>query len=135
MAAQLQEKFVVDHGDSRLESRVARIEADVANVRERISIVEVDLRDLRKSVDGLRDSTTAEFRSVRAEMASEFKAVRAEMAGEFKAIRTEMASEFGSVRSEMSTLKIMIILIAIEVLATGWPRLYQDISGILWHLK
>ncbi len=79
---------MVDHSDSRLESRVARIESDVANVRERISTVEVDLRDLRESV-----------------------------------------------RSEISTLKIMIILVAVEVLATGWPRLYQDISGIPWHLK
>ena len=79
---------MVDHSDNRLESRVARMESDVANVRERISTVEVDLRDLREPV-----------------------------------------------RSEISTLKIMIILIAVEVLATGWPRLYQDISGILRHLK
>ena len=102
-----------------LDTRVARLESDVAHIHSVVSDIKIDLRQLRTEFSALRDTTETGFKTasvelhqeikgVRAEIASanartaeEFKAVRGEMQQEFKAVRGEMQQEFKAVRAEM----------------------------------
>ena len=102
-----------------LDTRVARLESDVAHIHSVVSDIKIDLRQLRTEFSALRDTTETGFKTasvelhqeikgVRAEIASanartaeEFKAVRGEMQQEFKAVRGEMQQEFKAVRGEM----------------------------------
>ena len=102
-----------------LDTRVARLESDVAHIHSVVSDIKIDLRQLRTEFSALRDTTETGFKTasvelhqevkgVRAEIASanartaeEFKAVRGEMQQEFKAVRAEMQQEFKAVRAEM----------------------------------
>ncbi len=98
---------VLDMTDT-LDTRVARLESDVAHIHSVVSDIKIDLRQLRTEFSALRDTTETGFKTASAEMQQEFKAVRAEIATsnartaeEFKAVRAEMQQEFKSVRSEM----------------------------------
>ena len=92
----------MEEGVAQLEPRIAKIESDVGYISSRVANIEVDLRDMRKSMDQRFDATAGEFKQIRAEMNTEFKSVRTEMVAEFKSVRTEMAAEFKSVRTEMA---------------------------------
>lgn len=96
------EVVVVEEDMARLEPRVAKLEADVAYIGSRVSNIEIDLREMRKSTEDGFDATKAEFKEIRAEMSAEFKGLRAEMSAEFKAVRAEMCAEFKAVRGEIS---------------------------------
>jgi hypothetical protein len=48
------EEFSMDEDVTGLEPRVARIEGEVVQINSRLADVEVDLRDLRKSMDQKR---------------------------------------------------------------------------------
>ena len=98
---------VLDMTDT-LDTRVARLESDVAHIHSVVSDIKLDLRQLRTEFSALRDTTETGFKTASAEMQQEFKAVRAEIATsnartaeEFKAVRAEMQQEFKSVRAEM----------------------------------
>ena len=106
------------------DTRLARLESDVAHIQNDVRDIKIDLRQMRdeftthhaetradlksleaKLDDGqisIRTEMKDEFKAVRTEMKDEFKAVRAEMYGEFKAVRTEMQSGFSAVRADMT---------------------------------
>jgi len=90
-------------GDSvaQLESRVAKVEAGVEYIVSRVSSIEIDLRDMRKSMDQRFEGIGAEFKAVRAEMRDEFKTFRAEIREEFRAARAETSDEFKTFRAEI----------------------------------
>ncbi len=98
-----------------LDTRVARLESDVAHIHTVVSDIKIDLRQLRTEFSVLRNTTETGFKAASAELHQELKAVRAEIAGsnarsaeEFKAVRAEIANsnartaeEFKAVRAEM----------------------------------
>jgi hypothetical protein len=88
-----------------LDLRVAKIESDVAHISSSVANTEIDLRDMRKSMDQRFEATHCEFKAVRAEMSAEFKAVRAEMSAGFGALRAEMSAGFEALRAEMSAMR------------------------------
>jgi len=108
------EVVVMEEDVARLEPRVARLEADVANIGSRVSNIEIDLRDMRKSMEHGFDATKAEFKGIRAEMGAEFKAVRAEMSVEFKSVRAEIGAELKAFRGEVGS---------------GFEKLREEISA------
>ena len=141
-------------GVAQLEPRVAKIEADVAYISSRVANVEIDLRDLRKSMDARFDATSAELRTIRADMSSEFKSIRADMSSEFKALREDMTGEFRTIRTEMKedskdnrtrldrlgervwSLQIMVVILGIAVvLVTKGSQSLQAIWQWLSHVK
>ncbi|HEX8755944.1 MAG TPA: hypothetical protein VF745_06375 [Steroidobacteraceae bacterium] len=92
----------MEEGVAQLEPRIAKIESDVGYISSRVANIEIDLRDMRKSMDQRFDATFGEFKQIRAEINTEFKSVRAEMAAESKSVRADMAAEFKSVRADMA---------------------------------
>jgi uncharacterized protein YPO0396 len=142
-------KEVIAMGDSvvQLEPRVAKIEAAVAYISSRVANMEIDLRDMRKSMDQKFDTTNGELRGIRAEMSTEFKAMRGEMSTEFKAMRGEMSAEFKAMRGEaneestdvrdrLSSLRLLIVVLAIAmILATKGSESYHTIVQWLSHFK
>ena len=74
-----------------LDTRVARLESDVAHIHSVVSDIKIDLRQLRTEFSALRDTTEAGFKTASAEMQQEFKAVRGEMQLGFAAGRTDLA--------------------------------------------
>jgi DNA anti-recombination protein RmuC len=99
-----------------LDTRVARLESDVAHIHTVVSDIKIDLRQLRTEFSVLRNTTETGFKAASAELHQELKAVRAEIAGsnarsaeEFKAVRAEIANsnarsaeEFKAVRAEIA---------------------------------
>lgn len=57
----LREEFPVEDAVMQLEPRVARIEGEVIQLNSRLAGVEVDLRDLRKSMDQKLDRPDVRF--------------------------------------------------------------------------
>ena len=91
-----------------LDTRVARLESDVAHIHSVVSDIKIDLRQLRTEFSALRDTTETGFKTASVELHQEVKGVRAEIASanartaeEFKAVRGEMQQEFKAVRAEM----------------------------------
>jgi hypothetical protein len=146
-----------DHmGDSvaQLEPRVAKVEAGVEYIVSRVSNIEIDLRDMRKSMDQRFQGVGAEFNAVRAEMREEFETVRAEMRGEFKTFRAEMREEFTAARAETSAgfralradfkqesdrvtrLQLITVIMGIEVLlVTKGSQMFQALWAWLSHFR
>ena len=103
------EVFEMEESAAQLGPRVAKVEAEVTYISSRVTNIEIDLRDMRKSMDQKFDATSGEFKTLRAEMKvesnalrDEMRAFRTEMSADFKAFRSEMSAEFKAFRSEMS---------------------------------
>jgi hypothetical protein len=101
MSAAVAEDYM-EEGAGALDLRVTKIESDLAHVSSSVANIEIDLRDMRKSMDQRFEAANGEFKAVRAEMSVEFRAVRTKMSTEFKAVRAEMSAGFESVRAEMA---------------------------------
>ena len=101
------EVFEMEESAAQLGPRVAKVEAEVTYISSRVTNIEIDLRDMRKSMDQKFDATSGEFKTLRAEMKvesnalrDEMRAFRTEMSADFKAFRSEMSAEFKAVRAE-----------------------------------
>ena len=127
------------------DTRLARLESDVAHIQNDVRDIKIDLRQMRDEFTTHHAETRADLKSleaklddgqisIRTEMKDEFKAVRAEMYGEFKAVRTEMQSGFSAVRADMTaqgretirrewaiaTLMITVLLAVMGVMLRGF---------------
>ena len=110
MSAAIAEAYMGD-GVAQLESRVAKVEAGVEYIGSRVSNIEIDLRDMRKSMDQRFDGVSAEFKAIRAEMREEFRALRA---------------EFKQESDRVTRLQLITVIMGIEVLlVTRGSQMFQ----------
>jgi outer membrane murein-binding lipoprotein Lpp len=148
-----------DMGESAggLDLRVAKIESDVTHVRSSVANIEIDLRDMRKSIDHRFEATNGEFKAVRAEMSTGFQAVHAGIEGiraEMRAMRGDFSAGLQNARAEataesteirgrldrlwdrVSGLQIMVISLATGViLVTQGSQAYRAALEWLSHLR
>lgn len=62
------------------DTRLARLESDVAHIRSDMADIKIDLREMRKEFGGLRDETRKEFGGLRDEMRKGFADLHRELA-------------------------------------------------------
>lgn len=106
----LMEEFPVEDAVMRLEPRVARIEADVGQLNSRHAVVEIDLRDLRKSMDQKLDEADARFDRSEARLDAAFAKLEARI--------DRLDAKFESKLEALSTRRFTLWLVLISSTAT-----------------
>jgi hypothetical protein len=68
------------------ETRLTRLESDVAHISSDVADIKIDVREIRKDLGGLRDEMHRDLGGLRDEMREEFSALHRELAANSKAI-------------------------------------------------
>ena len=108
------EDFEMADEDAWLESRVAKVESDVAHIASTVAVVQIDLRELRREVsdgfktleaklDGKEARLDDKIEALRKGTDDGFKILEARLDGKIEALRKETGEGFKEARKNLRT--------------------------------